>query len=279
MVAGEGLRPDQSVRSCNEKATLALQTDGNVVLYNDVGASWVAPNTLGRGTALLQIQHDGNLVAYNGALQPLWASNTGGNPGAWVAIQVDCNMVIYRGPYPEHNGVLWATGTSCSPGAISPVTGPVSVSKPPALNCNWPALPTWIFCQHRTDLHRVDAGVAGADDTFAWDANLANNADAGKPVYATAPGRVVNYGGSVAPGGSSGAVLIEHDSDGRIWWSGYLHMTGIQVGVDQPVNAGTLIGYVGSVGASTAHLHFVMYNGANTFRGLRSYDGQFTARN
>lgn len=280
MIAGEGLRPDVRVRSCNGKAMLVLQTDGNVVLYNDVGAVWVAPNTLGRGTSLFQMQHDGNLVAYNGALQALWASNTAGNPGAWLAIQDDCNLVIYRGPYPQRNGASWATGTSCAPTSTSPVTGPLKFSKQPNLNCNWPPLPTWIFCQHRTGYHRVGAGVAGADDTYAWDANLARSADTGKPVYAAAPGRVVKYGGSVAPGGRSGAVLIEHTSGGRIWWSGYLHMRGIRVAVGQAVTTGTLIGYVGDIGApGVPHLHFVMYNGSNTYGGLRSYDGQFTARN
>ena len=125
----------------------------------------------------------------------------------------------------------------------------------------------------------MGGGGAGADDTYAWDVNLANSADTGKPVYATAPGRVVRYGGSVDPGGSSGAVLIEHTANGPTWWSGYLHMTGIQVAVGQTVTTGTLIGYIGSVGAPTPHLHFVTYTGSNTIGGLRSYDGRFSARN
>lgn len=272
MLPGEGLRPDQWVRSCNGEAMLVLQTDGNVVEYDGAGALWVAPNTLGRGTSIFQMQHDGNLVAYNAALQPLWASNTAGNPNAWLAIQDDCALVIYRGPYPYGNGILWEMPRRCRPPAVSPVVGPYS------LQCSWATFPTWDFCQHKTGSHRAGGGVAGADDTYAWDGNQADGADAGKPVYATAPGRVVNYGGSVAPGGGSGAVLIEHNSGGRIWWSGYLHLTGIQVAVNQSVTAGTHIGYIGSVGATTPHLHYVMYNGSNTYGGLRSYNGQFTTR-
>ena len=284
MIPGEGLQPDVSVRSCNGEAMLVLQTDGNLVLYDRVGAVWSAPNTLGRGTTLFQMQHDGNAVAYNSALQPpqaLWATNTA-NPvdsvKAWFAIQNDCNLVVYRGPFPQAGGVLWASNTVCRAASVAPVAGPFRVTKTENPDCYNVALPTWTFCQHRTGLHRPGGGVAGADDTYAWDVNLTNSADTGKPVYASAPGWVVKYGGSVLPGGGSGAVLIEHNANGRTWWSGYLHMTGIQVTVGQAVTAGSLIGYVGSVGAPTPHLHYVMYTGTNTSGGLRSYDGQFAAR-
>lgn len=113
LLVGESLQQDQLVSSCNGVATLVLQQDQNVMLYDSAGASWSPPNTSGRGTIALQMQTDGNLVAYNGAWQPLWASGTAGHPNAWLALQPDCNLVIYAGPYPQTGAVLWASGTFC----------------------------------------------------------------------------------------------------------------------------------------------------------------------
>ena len=41
------------------------------------------------------MQGDGNLVVYNAAGVPLWSSGTAGNPGAWLAVQGDSNLVVY----------------------------------------------------------------------------------------------------------------------------------------------------------------------------------------
>lgn len=280
LLSGEGLMRDKMIRSCNGRAMLALQTDQNVVLYDPVGAAWVAGNTLNRGTSDLVMQRDGNLVAYDGTRRPLWASGTPGNPNAWLAVQDDCNLVIYRGPYPLGGRVLWTTNTLCRvspPTHLSPVVGPIRITKLDNRNCSHAPFPKWTFCQHQGPSH-IDGGVARANDRYAWDIGLAGNADAGKPVYATAPGRVVKYGGEVAPGGRYGAVLIEHNTDGRTWWSGYLHLKGISVSLGQNVTAGTVIGRVGSIGADNDHLHFATYTGTNTSNGLRSYDAAFVER-
>lgn len=55
----------------------------------------------------LAMQEDGNLVVYAEGDKPLWASNTSGNPGAYLAVQDDGNVVIYSGARKP----LWATGT------------------------------------------------------------------------------------------------------------------------------------------------------------------------
>ncbi|HEX8670432.1 MAG TPA: peptidoglycan DD-metalloendopeptidase family protein [Longimicrobium sp.] len=226
------------------------------------------------------MQTDGNLVAYDYLRVALWSSGTAGNAGAWAAVQDDCNLVVYRGPHPATNGALWASNTNCGSAgaqAVSPVVGPFRVTRLENRECYNTALPTWTFCQHQGSSH-AGTGIAGADDRYAWDVNLSGNSDAGRPVYATAPGRVVRYGGRDAPGGAYGAVLIEHNTQGRIWWSGYLHLTGISVSLGQDVTTATIVGYIGRVGASNDHLHFVMYSGTNSIGGLRSYDAQFTAR-
>jgi murein DD-endopeptidase MepM/ murein hydrolase activator NlpD len=157
---------------------------------------------------------------------------------------------------------------------LSPVRGPVE------RNCVWPSDPeVWAFCKHRRARSR---GVASADDTRAWDLNLPRYADAGKPVYPVAPGRVVRYGGDVLPGGGPMAgVLVEHTTPGGTkWWSGYLHMRrdSIKVRVGQAIEVDTVLGAVGRTGASNNHLHVAIYSGTNTTRGLKSMDVAFRAR-
>lgn len=281
MLPGEQLWRGVSVTSLNGKATLAVQEDGHVVLYGPHGVLWTASNTLNRGTSFLATQPDGNLVAYDGARQPLWSTGTQAT-NAWLAIQDDCNLVLYRGPHPNPVGVLWASNTSCGTGTsgpVAPVVGPFRVTKLENTVCNNAPLPTWTFCQHQRSSH-TGSGVGGANDRYAWDVNLAGNADAGRPVYAAAPGRVVLYGGTTAPGGNYGAVLIEHNTNGRKWWTGYLHMTGIQVGLDATVTTATVIGYVGHKGVPDGndHLHVAIYSGSNTPGGLVSHDAQFDER-
>ena len=66
------------------------------------GGSWLAsPN----GQYRLAMQADGNLVLYWEG-HPLWASSTAGHPGAFLAMQADGNLVVYEGNRP-----IWSSGT------------------------------------------------------------------------------------------------------------------------------------------------------------------------
>ena len=80
----------------------------------------------------------------------------------------------------------------------------------------------------------------------------------GTPIYASRSGKVTVA--SYQAGGAGNYVSINH-GDG--FSSIYMHMTHYIVSVGQYVNAGQVIGYVGSTGISTGpHLHFgISYNG------------------
>ncbi len=111
LAAGGTLSPGQSLVSCNGVATLAHQTDGNVVIYdNRAGRPLWSSQTYGHATTLLAMQTDGNLVLY-GPAGALWHTSTYGHPGAMLAMQDDGNLVVYG------NGLqpLWSSGTQVAP--------------------------------------------------------------------------------------------------------------------------------------------------------------------
>jgi astacin len=109
--AGEGLGPNQSVWSCDQRFQLVMQGDGNLVLYQGgiAGGSaiWSA-GTDGKAGYAMWMQADGNLVLYS-QTAPLFASNTAGQAGASLAIQDDGNLVVYA---PDGHPV-WASNTCC----------------------------------------------------------------------------------------------------------------------------------------------------------------------
>ena len=95
----------------------------------------------------------------------------------------------------------------------------------------------------------------GTQDYFALDFPM----PAGEPVYAAAPGRVIlaePLGGGWEPYGNS--VMIEHFNGYQTF---YAHLDTLAVAVGAEVDTGTQIGMAGQSGsgASTDHLHFVLY--------------------
>jgi hypothetical protein len=93
----------QSIKSCDGRFTLIMQTDGNLVLYFNGVALW-ATDTNGCGDHAV-MQGDGNFVVYAASNAPCWSSNTANNPGAFLTLQNDGNLVIYNGP------AIWSSNT------------------------------------------------------------------------------------------------------------------------------------------------------------------------
>lgn len=105
---------------------------------------------------------------------------------------------------------------------------------------------------------------AGVDFGAAW----------GSPIVAVASG-VVSFAGR--HGGHGNYVRLEHGSFG----TGYGHMSRIAVAPGTKIQAGQVIGYVGSTGLSTGpHLHYEVYLGGRTVNplGFRPMDGGFAAK-
>ncbi len=174
---------------------------------------------------------------------------------------------------------------STPPQVLSPVEGPIKEVFDLGDCPKDGAQPgAWCFNQHKTGDkgigHLVGGGIKQADDTYAWDVNLntpKHDSDNDKPVYAVAQGTVSqSYGGYTD--GKYGNVLIEHSYQGNTWWSGYLHLTDIQVKKGQSVNENTVIGKISHVKADNNHLHFVVYTGKNSPGMLKSFDAQIASR-
>jgi hypothetical protein len=109
---GRSLTPGTALRSGNGHI-LAVQHDGNVVLYTASGVLIWSTNTRGYQPLYFLMKPDGNLVLVTTTGQA-WASNTSSNPGASLVVQDDGNLAIYRGGSQTGTGnnPLWASDTS-----------------------------------------------------------------------------------------------------------------------------------------------------------------------
>lgn len=83
----------QAIQTADRAYALALQNDGNLVLYNSAGQAIWATGTRGAGNVLVS-QTDGNIVLYANNGVPLWATGTRGF-GNVFAVQSDGNLVVY----------------------------------------------------------------------------------------------------------------------------------------------------------------------------------------
>jgi serralysin len=107
--ADEVLTVDQQLYADSGGARLHFQPDGNLVLYCNRPDGWIprwATNTWGQSVDKCIMQSDGNLVLYNEAV-PVWSSGTWIYPGSRLVMQSDENLVIYH-----ENAPVWASDTS-----------------------------------------------------------------------------------------------------------------------------------------------------------------------
>lgn len=105
LLADVKLYTGNELRSPNNIYNLAMQTDGNLVMYGKGKPIW-ASNTGGRSVAFVVMQTDGNLVMYTPEGKPIWATHTGNRGVSYLAMQNDGNLVIYHG-----SQATWATNT------------------------------------------------------------------------------------------------------------------------------------------------------------------------
>ena len=116
--SGESLGQDQCLPSTNNTYRVAMQRDGNLVLYcsdhmvpqNAIWSSDTCNKSPFVGPYHLIMQNDANLVIYDTYNRPVWASNTqhNGTPPHRLVMQNDGNLVIYD----ANNHPTWASNTN-----------------------------------------------------------------------------------------------------------------------------------------------------------------------
>jgi hypothetical protein len=96
LTTGLRLTVGQTLVSTNRRYRLLMQSDGNLVLYDDVArtAPW-ASNTGGISPGYALLQGDGNFVVYDAQAVGRWGSNTVGYPNSRLVLQNDGNLVLY----------------------------------------------------------------------------------------------------------------------------------------------------------------------------------------
>ncbi len=108
LLAGEGLAVGGALTSTDGKNKLRMQTDSNLVIYDEYDQPLWSTGTNGAlGIWDVTMQTDGNLVVHDLHGKPLWASGTNGNPGATLTMQTDGNLVIHD----TKNNPIWASNT------------------------------------------------------------------------------------------------------------------------------------------------------------------------
>ncbi|MCB9308931.1 MAG: HYR domain-containing protein [Lewinellaceae bacterium] len=244
--------------TCNE---IEVTIDGDPNIIYQVGET---DNTGGTTANAQPIFLEGGTTA----MVPFNNDNSG-----WVTIYAtdidnpDCPVITKQINIPECINV--SISTADFPEKIhSPVYGDLTIDKNYYGGSNISST-HWLFWQWGAETgdclvpftHCAGKGIVGgngvrADDTYAWDCNLAGDADVGKPVYAIANGERVSEGGW---GGSAcNQLLIRHTlPNGRVWYSSYLHLnTRI---IQDCYKMGEQIGTVGDECAANNHLHFAIY--------------------
>lgn len=90
----QSLSGNQFIRSHVGNHELVMQTDGNLVQYQEGVALWHT-GTWGNPGAYAILQGDGNFVIYRSNGTPLWSTNTWGTPANALVMQDDGNVVLY----------------------------------------------------------------------------------------------------------------------------------------------------------------------------------------
>jgi hypothetical protein len=116
LYTGQTLNSGQELWTYNGADELAMQSDGNLVVYQNGVALWA---TYTGGDNHLVMQTDGNLVVYNAAGVAQWDSGTSGT-SLYAVIQSDSNFVVYS----PTNGAQWDYGS----GLLGSSAGPSSIA-------------------------------------------------------------------------------------------------------------------------------------------------------
>jgi hypothetical protein len=101
---GEKLVDGQIIATPNYSYSLAMQNDGNLVIYNYQGNPVWGSGTQGHAGDFLAVQPDGNVVIYSSSGNALWSTRSAGQGNINLVMQSDGNLVLYN-----NKGAVWGS--------------------------------------------------------------------------------------------------------------------------------------------------------------------------
>lgn len=104
MRAGDVLYTGDKLWSSNLQYALTMSTSGSAFVVNPSLVIWSSSSI---GGTTLAMQGDGNVVVYNSAGVAVFSTATAGHPGAVLVMQDDGNLVVYA-----ESTALWASKSS-----------------------------------------------------------------------------------------------------------------------------------------------------------------------
>jgi len=130
LMATSELKIAQNLLSINKRFGLDIQSDGDLVVYDNVaGMSLWSSNTKGSQADHLLMQNDGNLVLCTKDESPVWSSQTSSTQGDYyLEMQDDGDLVIYRGIPFGLDVQMWATNTGSTGHEVSIELGATNLS-------------------------------------------------------------------------------------------------------------------------------------------------------
>ncbi len=224
LTAGETLTSGQYLLSPDLHNVFAMQTDGNVVLYNDGTPSWNS-GTHGYRISELIMQGDGNLVLYGTDGVADWSSGTAGNPGAYFVLQTDGSAIIYS----QSGTALWSSGINGIPNGLDYVAHSISSTSilfPGQLlstaNRNYQMIfqddgNLVVYYQGQPLWSSGTAGKPSAELDMQSDGNLVIYASNGQPLWSS---DTAGRGSSRLIMQDDGNLVIYNQSNGATWSSG-----------------------------------------------------------
>jgi hypothetical protein len=125
LTADQKLNVNDQISPPNGMSRLIMQSDGNLVLYNNRnGQALWASNTYNTPVNVAIMQGDGNFVCYDPSGKAYWSTGSWNHPGSYVVLQDDGNLAVI-GP---DGSTLWATNTQMNTDPMSFDTGEANAS-------------------------------------------------------------------------------------------------------------------------------------------------------
>jgi serine protease len=219
--AAQQLTAGLRLTSPDGRYTLAMQTDGNLVVWAPGPRAIWDTRTWNRPGARLKVQADGNLVLWTTDRRVLWHSDTWGEPGGRLVLQDDGNLVLTNGS----GTPVWQTGVDRGAGVPNDtVQAPQQLTA--GLRLTSPDGRHYLLMQDDGNLVVRAPGSRPIWDTRTWNrpgARLKVQVDGNLVLHAPDRRLLWQSDTSGNPGSllvlqNDGAVVL-YASDGRALWS------------------------------------------------------------